>query len=398
MSDTTRDETHRGIRATYAAFIATGFIFASWASRIPQFKEQLGLSAGQLGLVLLSIAIGSLVALPMAGAIVTRFGSRRTVATLAVLDGAALAVVALGYEAGVPVVVLGLVSFGFAQGGWDVAMNVQGAVVERRLGRAIMPRFHAGFSLGTVAGALLSALMVWLGVPVPLHLLVVAALVAASVPVAVRSFVPDTEPEPEREPGAPASVKASPLLAWTEPRTLLIGLFVLTFAFAEGTSNDWASVALIDGHGTSDTVGTLGFAVVLVAMTAGRWFGPHLLDRYGRAGLLQIMAVTAAAGLLLFVYAPTVPLAFVGTVFWGLGTALGFPVGMSAAADEPTRAASRVSVVASIGYCAFLGGPPLVGLLGDVFSVLTALLAVVVAMVVAVLVAPATKPPATASE
>jgi MFS family permease len=379
-------ETRAGVRATYAAFIATGFVFASWASRIPDVKEKLGLTPGQLGLLLLSVALGSLIALPLSGAIVTRFGSRRTVATLAVLDGLAVVVVAVGYRIGVPVVALGLVCFGFAQGGWDVAMNVQGAVVERRLGRAIMPRFHAGFSLGTVAAALVSAVMVGLGVSVTGHLLLVAALVAAGVPFAVQGFVADAGPEPAAaRAGAPGTV------AWAEPRTLLIGLFVLTFAFAEGSGNDWAGVALIDGHGAPDPVGTLGFAVFLSAMTAGRWFGPHLLDRYGRSGLLRTLAVTATAGVLLFVYAPNIPLACVGTVLWGLGTSLGFPVGMSAAADDPARAAARVSVIASIGYCAFLGGPPLVGLLGDTFSVLSALLAVAVAMVLAVLLAPATK-------
>ncbi len=389
-----------GMWATYAAFIATGFVFASWASRIPHFQRQLELSPGQLGLLLLAIAVGSLTALPMAGAIVTRFGSRRTVAVLAAMDGLAVVVVAVGYEVGVPLVALGLVLFGFAQGGWDVAMNVQGAVVERRLGVAIMPRFHAGFSLGTVAGALLGALMVWLHVAPSVHLLVVGLLIAACVPFAVRNFVPDTEPEPELEYGAPSSSgprssdpKPSALAAWTEPRTLLIGLFVLTFAFAEGSGNDWASVALIDGHETSIALGTLGFALFLTAMTIGRWFGPHLLERFGRVGLLQVMAGTATAGILLFVLAPNGALAFAGTLLWGLGTALGFPVGMSAAADEPTRAPARVSVVASIGYFAFLGGPPLVGLLGDTFSVLTALLAVAVAMAIGFLVAPATKEP-----
>ena len=382
-------EVRAGVRATYAAFIATGFVFASWASRIPDVKEKLGLSPGRLGLLLLCLAFGSLIALPLAGAIVTRFGSRRTVATLAVMDGLAVALVAVGYQIGIPVVALGLVCFGFAQGGWDVAMNVQGAIVERRLGRAIMPRFHAGFSFGTVAAALLSAVMVGLGVSVTAHLLLVAVLVAAGVPFAVQGFVADADPEPEQPgPGAP---QAPARLAWAEPRTLLIGLFVLTFAFAEGSGNDWAGVALIDGYGAPDPVGTLGFAVFLSAMTAGRWFGPHLLDRYGRPALLRTLAVTATVGVLIFVYAPNVPLACVGTVLWGLGTSLGFPVGMSAAADEPARAAARVSVIASIGYCAFLGGPPLVGLLGDTFSVLSALLAVAVAMFVAVLLAPATK-------
>lgn len=234
--------------------------------------------------------------------------------------------------------------------------------------------------------------MVWLDVTPPLHFLVVAVAVAAYVPFAVRAFVPDSEPE--TEPGAPLTPAPRAITAWTEPRTLLIGLFVLTFAFAEGSGNDWASVALIDGYGASDAIGTLGFAVFLSAMTVGRWFGPQLLDRYGRVALLQVMTATATVGVLLFIFSPNVPLAFAGTVLWGLGTALGFPVGMSAAADEPTRAPARVSVVASIGYCAFLGGPPLVGLLGDAFSVLTALLAVAIAMLVGFLVAPAIKPPA----
>ena len=115
--------------------------------------------------MLLAIAVGSLVALPMAGIIVHRFGSQRTVAVMSILLAVALAIVAVGYEVGVLAVVIGFVFLGFANGAWDVAMNVQGAIVERHLGRAIMPRFHAGFSVGTVAGALTGALMVALHVP-----------------------------------------------------------------------------------------------------------------------------------------------------------------------------------------------------------------------------------------
>ena len=178
-----------GIRATYAAFIASGFAFASWASRIPQVRDQLGLSPADLGLVLLAIAAGSLVALPLAGIIVHRFNSRRTVAFMSVLLAIGLAVVAVGYLIGVLPVVLGLFLVGFANGAWDVAMNVQGATVERHLGRAIMPRFHAGYSAGTVAGALVGALMVALDVSVTVHLIVLAVLVGVLVPFAVRGFV-----------------------------------------------------------------------------------------------------------------------------------------------------------------------------------------------------------------
>ena len=374
-----------GVRATYAAFIATGFAFASWASEIPQVRDRLGLSSAELGLVLLSIAAGSVISLPLAGPLVARIGSRRTVQLMAAVDGVALLVVGLGYAGGVVPVVVGLFLFGFGQGAWDVAMNVQGAVVERRLGRAIMPRFHAGFSIGTVVGALGGAALVALGVGVGVHLVVVGVVVAALVPFVVRGFVADTE---EPEPGdGPAPERRSALAAWKEPRTLLVGLFVLAFAFAEGTGNDWASVALIDGYGTSRVVGILGFATFLAAMTAGRWFGPDLLDRYGRVVVCRIMAATSVLGLLLFVFGGHWGLAFVGAVLWGAGLSLGFPVGMSAGADEPAHAASRVSVIASVGYLAFLGGPPLIGFLGEHVGVLRALTAVAVLLAMAVAIA-----------
>ena len=146
--------------ATYAAFIASGIGLATWLARIPQIRDQLRLDPSELGLVLLAVSAGAVLALPLAGPLVARIGSRRTVAGTAVLFGAGLAVVAVGTTVGVAPVAAGLFVLGFATGGWDVAMNVQGTFVERALGRSIMPRFHAGFSLGTVAGSLVGAAMV----------------------------------------------------------------------------------------------------------------------------------------------------------------------------------------------------------------------------------------------
>jgi predicted MFS family arabinose efflux permease len=238
-----------------------------------------------------------------------------------------------------------------------------------------MSRFHGGFSLGTVAGALIGAAMVALHVPVTAHLAGAAVVVAIVVPFAGRRFVADgTEPH-----------AATTRSAWAEPRTLPIGIFVLAFSFAEGTGNDWTSVALIDGYHASTTVGTLGFTVFLTAMTAGRWVGPGLLDRYGRVAVIRVLSVLAVLGVALFVFGAATPLAFAGTLMWGAGTSLGFPVGMSAGADDPRRAASRVSVISSIGYCAFLGGPPLIGFLGQHYTVLRAFTAVAVMLAVAAL-------------
>jgi fucose permease len=380
-------------RATYAAFIGSGFAFASWASRIPQVRTHLELDPSALGLVLLSIAAGSVVALPASGPLIARFGSRRTVTAMAVLLAVAVALVAAGSQVGVLLLVVGLFLMGVANGAWDVAMNVQAAVVERLLGRAVMSRFHAGFSLGTVVGAGVGAAMVALDVSVLAHLLAVAVLVGVGVPLAVRGFVPDVHDD-----GAAPAPRDSALRAWREPRTLLIGVFVLAFAFAEGAANDWISVALIDGHDTSAVAGTLGYAVFLVAMTAVRWAGPGLLERWGRVPLVRALAVLSVAGLLLFVFGGHPAVAFAGALLWGAGASLGFPVGMSAAADDPARSAGRVSVVASIGYCAFLGGPPLIGVLGQSVGVLQALTVVAVLLAVATAIAGALRPPAGFSE
>jgi MFS family permease len=378
--------------ATYTAFIGSGFAFASWASRIPQVSHRLHLNPGTLGLVLLAVAAGSLLALPLSGPVVTRFGSAATVRVMSVLLGAGLATAAVGSLVGVVPVVVGLLLLGFANGAWDVAMNVQGTVVERRLGRSVMSRFHAGFSLGTVAGALLGAAMVELGVPVAAHLAAVALAVAAAVSWSARRFIPDHDGEAEPV-GRGGPARSGALTAWREPRTLLVGVFVLAFAFAEGTGNDWIGVATIDDRHVAAPIGTLAFATFLAAMTAGRWVGPGLLDRYGRVPVVRALAVVGIAGALLFVLGPSPVYAFAGALLWGCGASLGFPVGMSAGGDDPRRAAARVSVIASIGYCAFLAGPPVIGFLGDRVTVLRALLLVALLFGLAALVAANVRPP-----
>ncbi|MFC5379435.1 MFS transporter [Aquipuribacter nitratireducens] len=393
-------EVARALRATYVAFVGSGVAFASWASRIPQVRDRLELSASELGLVLLAIAVGSLIALPLSGPVVARVGSAATVVAMSLLFSVGLWVVALGVLAGVWPVVAGLFLVGLGTGAWDVAMNVQGAMVEQRRGRSTMPRLHAGFSVGTVAGALTGAGVVALDVPVPVHLAVVATLVAVVVPLSTRGFLVDRGAVDETDPSHAALHDADPdhhprrgaFAAWKEPRTLLVGVVALAFAFAEGTGNDWIAVAAIDGYGRSAVVGTLLFAGFLTAMTLGRWFGPDVIDRFGRVPVVRAVAVLAVVGSLLFVVAPTTWVAVVAVLLWGLGTSLGFPVSMSAASDDPEHAAGRVSVVASIGYCAFLAGPPLIGVLGDSVGVLRAITTVSVLLGVAALLATALRP------
>jgi MFS family permease len=172
---------------------------------------------------------------------------------------------------------------------------------------------------------------------------------------------------------------------------LLIGLVVLGMAFAEGSANDWLSLAMVDGHGVDHAAGAAIFGVFVAAMTVGRVAGVRLLDRFGRVPVLRGSAALAVVGLLLVIVVPSVPVAVLGVVLWGLGASLGFPVGMSAAADDPRRATASVAAVATIGYVAFLIGPPLIGFLGQQFGLLRALLAVLALIVVAGLCSPAAR-------
>jgi len=143
--------------------------------------------------------------------------------------------------------------------------------------------------------------------------------------------------------------------------------------FAEGTGNDWLGVAAIDGYGASAALGSLAYVLFVASMTAGRWFGPGVLDRFGRVPVLRASALCAMAGVVIVVFGPSLVTAMLGIVLWGLGAALGFPTGMSAAADDPQYSAGRVSAVATIGYIAFLAGPSLIGLIGNSTGVLRAL-------------------------
>jgi MFS family permease len=391
-------QTHRAHIAVITAFVAAGIAFSGLAARLPDVRALLVLTPSQLGLLLLSVSSAAVISLPSSGWLCGRIGAAR-----ALLAGATLLTIGLvvaGIGTAVPVtgvVAAGLFLVGLGTGTWDVAMNLQGTEVERLLRRNVMPRYHAWFSLGAVAAAGLGALSTWAGVPVVVHFVLTAAVAFAAVVVAARRFLPTATATPSGADSAPpgsASERRNPLAAWLEPRTLLIGVLVLAAAFTEGSALDWLSVGIVDGYGAAPWVGVLGLAAFVGAMTVGRVLGTSWLDRYGRVPVLWASFALAGAGALLVVLGPALGLlaAFGGALIWGLGTSLGFPVGLSAAADDPRHAAARVSVVASIGYLAFLGGPPLLGFLGDHVGVLHALLAVVAVSIPALLVVPASRP------
>ncbi len=382
-------ELTRARTAVVAAFAVNGLCFASWLSRAPAARDALSLSPAQLGLLLLCLSGGACVALPTSGPAVHRLGAARVVLLGSVAVGVGMLGLALGLTTGsVWPAAAGLVLTGVGMGNWDVAMNVEGAEVERRRGRTLMPRLHAAFSLGTVTGGGVGAASAALTVPLAGQVVAAALLAPVSMALATRRFLPVAA----REPGRPRE-RAGGLRAWREPRTLLIGLLTLAFGFTEGSANDWLAVAMVDGHHAGEVFGAIGFGAFVTAMTAGRLCGGALLERFGRVVVLRATAVLAVAGLVLVILASSLAWVLVGTLLWGLGASLGFPVGMSAAADEPGRAAARVSVVSSIAYTAFLAGPPLIGFLAEHVGILRGLFVVLGALVVGALVTPAARPP-----
>jgi MFS family permease len=379
--------TQHAKRAVAAVFVLNGLAFASWVARVPAIRDGLDLTPGRLGLLLLCLSAGTAVALPLSGAVVARVGPARTVTLTSLLVATGLVVMAAGLAlATVPLTAVGLFAYGIGTSGWDVAMNVEAADVERRLGRTLMPRFHAGFSAGTVAGALVGAGCARLGIDLATQLLGTVVVVLAAVPLTTRAFTPVEVADPHAEPAAGV------LAAWREPRTLMIGLVVLAFALAEGVANDWVALALVDGYDAGESVAATGFAVFVTAMTLGRLFGGSVVERAGRVTTLRLTGALVAVGVAVVVWSPGLPGALVGAALWGVGASLGFPLGMSAAADDERRSAARVSVVSSIGYTAFLGGPPLVGLLADQFGVRQAVVVAAVAGLAGALAARATAP------
>ncbi len=370
----------------FIIFGLSGVGLASWMSRTPAVKAALDISTAEMGVLIFAVALGSILGLLASSHLLVRFGARIVIAACFVVAPVGLAVTGLAVTYGQVywVAFLGLGLFGLGMATCDVSMNLSGAVNERVLGHTIMPVFHAVFSFGTMIGAGLGALAELLHVSIALQSVTVAVVLLVGGLAGVRMTQPETILNvPDESADAAPDGWRSRLAIWKDPRTLVIGLIVLGMAFAEGSANDWLSLAAVEGHGVDRATGAVVFGVFVTAMTVGRLTGPRVLDRYGRVPVLRASAALAALGLLVFIFVPVLWVAIVGVVLWGRGSALGVPTGMSAAADDPRTAAARVSAVATIGYLAFLVGPPLIGFLGEHFGLLHALLLVLVLIVVA---------------
>jgi MFS family permease len=387
-------DAYRARRGVIAVFFACGLVTSALASRMWVVRELLDASPARMGVLLLFTSFGSMCVMPLVGPLVSRRGTR-TIVRIGSVVGivgliAAVVCVVNGWQAATAAA---LFVMGSGIGTWDVTMNLAGTDVEHGMGRAVMPQFHAGFSLGTVASAGLGVICSRVGAPLEANIGISLVMVVVLLAYGTRTFLTHgvlESSEPARAQAAPQRFTA--WSAWRERRTLMIGFLVLGVSLAEGSANDWLILGIGQDFKVPESIGIVGLGCFLTAMTSMRALGTKVIDARGRVFTHLICASSALVGLAVYCLSPWVGLALIGAVFWGFGAAMGFPMGMSSAADDPRRAALRTSVVSTIGYTAFLAGPPLLGILADHVGYRHALLVVMIPVVIGMALAPALRP------
>jgi predicted MFS family arabinose efflux permease len=400
-------------------------------ARLPATRDRLGASVAELGLVLLAPGFGSLLSMPFSGRLCRRFGSRTVVAATTVAASAALTLLAV-----VPTLAalaVTLFAWGSCYGSWDVAMNVHGSAVEQRAGREWMPRYHACWSVGGIAGAGLGALAAHAGIGLAPHFAAVAVLCVVLVGVSLRMFVEDRQsvptpaallpaaplaaaPHPRRPAPGPPEGESSrtpevvPVAVHSPPgsraetprplvprprlpagRLLLVGVVTLCATTLEGAAADWLALFLTDERDATASLAAAGYGVFAVAMAGGRFSGTVVAERLGRDGAVRVGGLVSLAGVLLTVTGPGLASAYLGAVLWALGVCLVFPAAVSAGGEVPERPQDAIAAVTTIGYGGFLLGPPLIGLLAEQVGLGRALLVLLVLAAGIAVLAPAVR-------
>ncbi|KTF34779.1 MFS transporter [Xanthomonas vesicatoria] len=353
--------------ATRAAFFIPGFAVSIWAPLVPFAKQQSALDEARLGLVLLCLGAGSLMAMPVAGAWASRAGFRRVMLATVALMCVALPCLSAMQSA----LALGamLFVFGAGVGAMDCTMNMQAVAVERDSGKVMMSGFHAFYSIGGFAGALLMTVLLSLGIAPTtastfgaLTVLIVAALAA---------------PHWRAEQGA----QQGPLLAWPRGSVLFIGILAFVVFLAEGTILDWSAVFLTQVRSADATKAGAGYVIFALTMTATRLFGDALVERMGRIRSIMLGGLGACAGFLIAVLTPWWQLSLLGYALIGLGCANIAPALFSMAGQQRAMPEGMaITAMTTLGYAGVLAGPALIGFAAQGWGLTGALMLVAAAM------------------
>ncbi|MCA1441850.1 MFS transporter [Ensifer sp. IC4062] len=335
-------------------FLMNGFVTGSWAPKIPEFKDRLGIGESVLGLLILVFGVGSLVLMPIAGGFIARVGSQKVVKATAIILSPLLLLLTLAPN--VWTAAIGMFLLGGFVGAMDVAMNANAVEVEKSMRRAIMSSCHAYWSLGGLIGAGIGGfLMARVGV-LP-HVLVVTVLCVLFLAVAWPMILAD-QPHP-------AAAKEKLRLPLT-PLPWLIGIMALFSMVPEGTVLDWGALYLRNELGASVELSGFGFAAFSATMAAMRFAGDHVRDLLGAKRTLRICTVTALVGIVVAGLAPNAWAAILGFAVAGIGISNMVPIAFSAAGNMPgLQPGIGLSVATFMGYSGMLFAPSLIGFIAE---------------------------------
>ncbi|AYM91150.1 TPA: MFS transporter [Serratia fonticola] len=357
--------------ATRLAFFIAGLAMATWAPLVPFAKTRIAIDDGSLGLLLLCIGVGSIMAMPLTGLLTGKFGCRRVI----LLAGIALCIdlpllVLMDSTLGMA---LALLLFGAAIGMIDVAMNIQAVVVERASNRAMMSGFHGFFSIGGIAGAGGVSALLWLGLgPLQATLIAVVAILALLL-IASKNLL--------RESGGD---KEGPMFVLPRGWVMFIGLLCFIMFLAEGSMLDWSALYLTTMRGMDHNQAGLGYALFSIAMTIGRLNGDRVVNAMGRYQVLLLGSLCAAIGLALAITINSAIASLIGFMLVGVGASNVVPILFSAAGNQRVMPANlAIASVTTVGYAGILAGPAVIGLIAQVSS-LTFALACVAALLLIV--------------
>lgn len=270
--------------ALFMFFFLPGLLMASWATRTPAIRDILSVSTAEMGIVLFGLSIGSMSGILCSAFFVKRFGTRAVIRTTMSCAIVGMMILSLALHlSSAWVFAIGLAVFGASFGSAEVAINVEGAAVEREMKKTVLPMMHGFYSLGTLVGAGVGMAVTAFGLPAVWHIMVAGLVGIAPIFIAIKA-IPDGTGRNEAE-DAHHLEKGVPF--WRDMQLMLIGVVVLAMAFAEGSANDWLPLLMVDGHGFSPTSGSLIYAGFTLGMTVGRFTGGWFIDRYSRVTVVR---------------------------------------------------------------------------------------------------------------
>lgn len=374
--------------ALFLLFALPGVAFATWISRTAAARDILAVSNAEMGWILFGLSVGSIIGLLSASHFIDGKGARDVI--IGSMFFMIVGLFCLGitiYFASSMGAFGSLLVFGVGYGLAEVALNVEGSSIEQKLGTTLLPKFHGFFSVGTLVGALSGSAAISLHIPIWYQFLAISVVFVLLVCMLYR-FLPHGTGKKEKSRNKKRA-KHNPLRM--EKKVLLLGLFVLGMAFAEGSANDWLPIVMVDGHQQSVVTGSIMYTIFVLAMTLVRMCSSYFLDRFGRVAVVRATIMMAIIGMTIVIFGSNSYFLAFGVVLWGIGAALGFPIGLSAAGDGGENATSNVATVSIIGFTAFLVGPPFLGILGEAFGIRNALLAVLLFVILSGIVSSVTR-------